>query len=204
MPFLAVDYRLAPEYPAPTPVNDAYTGLQYLHDHAADLGVNPHRIAVMGDSAGGGIAAALTHLAKAKQGPPIAKQILIYPMLDDRTLSVDPETAPFAFWTAADNQTGWGALLSGREGGDDVGVTEAPARMTVEEARGLPAAYIDVGQLDIFANEDLAYARMLGKAGVECECHLVPGVPHAFEALAPEAEVSKAVMGWRMKVIRSL
>ena len=176
VPFLAIDYRLAPEFPAPTPVEDVYTGLQYLHAHAAELGVDPNRIAVMGDSAGGGIAASVAHYAQAKSGPAIAKQILIYPMLDDRNTVADEKLAPFAVWSNDDNITGWGALLGDRCGGEDVSPIDAAGRMTVEDAAGLPPAYIDVGELDIFREEDLQYAMTLGRAGISCEFHLIPAV----------------------------
>lgn len=203
VPFLAVEYRLAPEFPAPIPVTDTYAALQYLHAHAAELGVNPSRIAVMGDSAGGGIAASLTHYCKLKGGPSLAKQILIYPMLDDRNLVEDPNLAPFLMWTADDNKTGWGALLGDRMGGPNVHPTEAAGRMTVQDARGLPPAYIDVGELDLFREEDMEYAIKLGKAGVSCELHLLPSVPHAWDAMCPKAAPLKNIIVYRVGALQS-
>ncbi|WPG98816.1 alpha/beta hydrolase domain-containing protein [Acrodontium crateriforme] len=204
VPFLAVDYRLAPEVRYPVPVEDCYAGLQYLHSHASDLGVDTKRIGIMGDSAGGGLAAALAHLAKEKQGPAIQKQILIYPMLDDRNTIADPEIAPYAMWAADDNKTGWGALLDGKDGTDSIPPTAAPARMTVDQASGLPATYIDVGQLDIFADENMEYARKLSKAGVDCEFHLIPSVPHAFEGIAAQSDAAKNAAAWRMAAIKGI
>ena len=203
VPFLAVDYRLAPEVRAPVPVTDVYAGLEYLHQHASELGVDPDRIGVMGDSAGGGISAALCHYVKQKNGPiKIARQILAYPMLDDRTVEPQPNVAPFAIWSIDDNRTGWEALLGPeRRGKPDVPVTDAPGRMTVEDAKGLPPAYIDVGELDVFRDEDLQYARILGQAGVSCELHLIPGANHAFEAFAPTSEVAQLAVGQRIKAI---
>ncbi|KAK5130632.1 hypothetical protein LTR08_001891 [Meristemomyces frigidus] len=203
VPFLAIDYRLAPEVHAPVPVTDVYAGLQYLHSHATELGVNPDRIAVMGDSAGGGIAASVAHYAKSKGTPAICKQILIYPMLDDRNTELDEHIAPFALFSTDDNKTGWGALLGDRLGGDSVTPIEAAGRMTVEDAKGLPPAYIDVGELDIFREEDLQYALKLSRAQVSCEFHLLPAVPHAFEGLAPDSEVSKTTMDNRYRAIMS-
>ncbi len=106
VPFMMIDYRLAPEVKAPVPVTDTYAGLRYLVDHATELGVDPSRIGIMGDSAGGGITASLAHYIKLKGSPAVKKQILIYPMLDDRNLDSDPNIAPYATWTADDNKTG--------------------------------------------------------------------------------------------------
>jgi hypothetical protein len=159
VPMLAVEYRRAPEHPHPTSVEDSYTGLQSLADHSAELGVDPARIAVMGDSAGGGIAAGVALLARDRGGPALARQILVYPMLDDRTAvkAPDPSTTPFLVWSNDDNITGWGALLGERVGGADVPVYAAPAR--VADPAGLPPTYIEVGTLDLFRDEDIEYAR---------------------------------------------
>ena len=132
-------------------------------------------------------------------------QILIYPMLDDRNIQDDKHIAPYALWSGDDNQTAWAAALGKeRRGGADVKPVEAAARATVEDAEGLPPAYIDVGQLDHFADEDIAYARLLGKAGVDCEFHLIPHVTHGFEVLIPKDEVTTHVMGMRIKAITSI
>ena len=125
VPFMMVDYRLAPEVQAPTPVTDAYAGLQYLVSHASELGVDLGRIAIMGDSAGGGVSASLAHYIKLKGGPAVKKQILIYPMLDDRNCDSDPNIAPYCTWTADDNKTGWGALLGDKFQTDNVDPIEA-------------------------------------------------------------------------------
>jgi acetyl esterase/lipase len=116
VPMLSVEYRLAPEYPYPTPLEDAYAGLVWLAAHAAELDVDPDRMAVMGDSAGGGLGAAVAILSRDRGGPGLAHQILLYPMLDDRTTTPDPEIVPFAGWTYSDNITGWTALLGERVG----------------------------------------------------------------------------------------
>jgi acetyl esterase/lipase len=202
VPILGVDYRLAPEHPYPAAAEDAYAGLGWLADHAPEMGVDPARIAVMGDSGGGGLAAAVTLMARDRGGPDIARQILIFPMLDDRNTAPDPELAPFALWTYDDNATGWGALLGDATGGPDVAAYAAPARVT--DLAGLPAAYIEVGQLDIFRDEDLAYAHRLSRAGVDVEFHLHPGVPHEFETIGPDADVSRRALADRIRVLASV
>jgi len=202
VPMLAVEYRLAPEYPHPTPVEDCYQGLAWLAGHAGELGVDPARIAVMGDSAGGGLAAGVALIARDRGGPVLAQQILIYPMLDDRSITVDPQIAPYLTWTYDDNITGWAALLGEAAGADTVSPYAAPARAT--DLAGLPDAYLDVGDLDIFRDEDITYAQRLADAGVPTELHLHPGCPHAFETLARKADVSRRAISDRMRRLRTL
>jgi acetyl esterase/lipase len=202
VPALAVDYRLAPEHPHPGPVEDCYAGLVWLAEHAAELGIDPGRIAVMGDSAGGGLAAGVALLARDRGGPALARQILIYPMLDDRTTTPDPALQPFLTWTYDDNVTGWGALLGGDAGGDAVPIYAAPAR--AGDVSGLPPTYVDVGALDIFRDEDVEYARRIAATGTPVELHVHPGVPHAFDVFAPDADVSRRARTDRVRVLRSL
>jgi acetyl esterase/lipase len=128
--------------------------------------------------------------------------VLVYPMLDDRTTTPDPEIAPFATWTYDDNVTGWGALLGEAHGTDDVSPYAAPARST--DLTGLPPAYLEVGELDAFRDEDVAYARRLAAAGVSTELHVHPGCPHGFEAFAPESDVAQRSTADRIRTLRSL
>jgi acetyl esterase/lipase len=202
VPLLSVDFRFAPEHPYPTSVEDCYAALQWAHKNATELGVDPARIAVMGDSAGGGMAAGVALMARDRGGPALAAQILVYPMLDDRTTTPDPEIEPYAMWTTDDNITGWGCLLGDTAGGDDTPPYAAPAR--AQDLAGLPRTYIDVGQLDIFRAEDIAYAERLAVAGVDVEFHLHPGVPHAFEVFAPESAVARRAQADRARVLRSI
>ena len=202
VPMLMVDYRVAPEHPHPTPVEDCYAALRWLADNSSSLGVDPARIALMGDSAGGGLAAGVALLARDRGGPVVAAQLLIYPMLDDRAQTPDPDLLPFLTWTYDDNITGWAALLGESAGSDAVSVYAAPARAT--DLTGLPATYIDIGDLDIFRDEDITYARRLSDAGVPTELHLHPGCPHAFEALAREADVSQRAIADRIRRLRAL
>jgi acetyl esterase/lipase len=202
VPMLSVDYRLAPENPHPIPVEDSYAGLTYLADNAASLGVDPKRIAVMGESAGGGLATAISMLARDRGSPAPAKQILIYAMLDDRNTTPDARLVPFASWTYDDNLTGWQGLLGDRRGEDDVPHTAAPARAT--DLNDLPPAYIEVGQLDIFCNENIAYALELSQAGVPIELHVHPGAPHGFELAAPASKVAQRSIKDRLRVLQTL
>ncbi|MGH3675213.1 MAG: alpha/beta hydrolase [Mycobacterium sp.] len=202
VPMLMIDYRIAPEHPHPTPVEDCYTALVWLAEQAPALAVDPSRIAVMGDSAGGGLAAGVALLARDRDGPAIAQQLLIYPMLDDRPSMPDPALVPFLTWTYDDNLTGWGALLGDDAGAADVSPYAAPAR--ADDLTGLPDTYVDVGDLDIFRDEDIAYARRLSDAGIPTELHLHPGCPHAFEGLAHGADVSKRAVSDRVRRLRSL
>jgi acetyl esterase/lipase len=190
VPTYAVSYRLAPEHPDPTPVTDCWTGLQWLSSNAASLGIDPAKIIIMGDSAGGGLAAGTALLARdQKLNPPLLKQILIYPMLDDTNIEPIPGIEPFASWTSGYNITGWTALLGSKRGSQDVSPYAAPAR--AQDVSGLPATYIECGNLDIFVSEDVEYAGRLIKAGVQVELHIYPGQIHGFMVYAPEASYSK-------------
>lgn len=202
VPALVVDYRVAPEHPDPTPVSDCYAALNWLVDHAGELGVDPARIGVAGDSAGGGLAAGVALLARDRGGPAIALQLLVYPMLDDRTVEPEPELPPDVLvWSYDDNVTGWSALL-GAAGAEEASVYAAPARAT--DLTGLPPAYIDTGDLDIFRDEDVAYAHRLALAGVPTELHVHPGCPHGFETFAPAAAVSRRAIADRIRRMRQL
>lgn len=196
---LMPDYRVAPEHPHPAPVQDSYAALVWLAEHSPELGVDPARIAVMGDSAGGGLAAGVCLLARDRGGPAIAAQLLIYPMLDDRTPPPDPALAALLTWSHDDNLTGWGALLPVAA---EVSAYAAPAREC--DVAGLPPAYLDVGDLDLFHAEVTGYARLLKAFGVPTELHVIPGCPHAFEALAPGSPVSQQTIADRVRRLQTL
>jgi acetyl esterase/lipase len=196
LPVMAVDYRLAPEYPFPAPVDDCYAALIWLASSAAEHGLDPSNIVVAGESAGGGLAAAVALKARDEQGPAIAGQMLVCPMLDDRTVTADADLDAVAVWSYGDHVTAWGAYL----GPDPVESAYAtPLRAT--DLSGLPPTYLEVGELDIFRIEDLAYTRRLLDAGVPVEFHLHPGVPHAFDLFAPHAQVSQRAMADRRRFL---
>ena len=183
---VSVDYRLAPEDPFPAGLDDCYAALEWLHGDAVSLGVDPARIAVGGDSAGGGLAAALCQKAHDAGGPPIAFQLLVYPMLDDRTtLRTDLDPRGVYTWTPTSNRYGWTAYLGRKPSDADPPPHAAPARR--EDLTGLPAAWIGVGDLDLFHDEDVTYARRLEAAGVPCDLHVEPGMWHAADSMLPKA-----------------
>ena len=155
----------------------------------------------MGDSGGGGIAAGAAIMAR-DLGIPVSRQILVYPMLDDRTVEPDPLLAPTATWSYENNVTAWDALLGADRGGPDVPAVAAPARLT--DLAGVPPTYVEVGELDIFRDECLTWAGRLLAAGVSCALHVRPGAPHGFEWLAKDAGVSRRAVADRVRVIRSL
>lgn len=188
---VSVDYRLAPETPFPGPVEDCYAALTWLHAYAAELGVDPGRLAIGGGSAGGGLAAGLGLLARDRGEVPLAFQLLIYPMLDDRTVNAadpHPYTGEF-IWTPDANRFGWASLLGEEPGGADVSPYAAAARAA--RLAGLPPTYIGVGALDLFLEEDLEYARRLIREGVPTELHVYPGAFHGFNMMA-ESQVARA------------
>lgn len=198
IPVASVEYRLAPETPFPGPQEDCFAGLQWLADNAARLGVDPARIGVIGESAGGGLAAAVAQMARDRArktgiGPKLAAQILIYPMLDHRTGSEacvhNNRTTGEFVWTRASNRFGWGALQGDYQPSDARKGWFSPA--LADDLAGLPPTWIGTGALDLFFDEDLDYAKRLVDAGVPLELHVYPGAPHAFN-IAAEAKVAQA------------
>ncbi len=186
---VSVDYRLAPETVFPGAIEDCYAALGWLFGHAAAMGIDAARIGVMGESAGGGLAAALALLARDRGEYGLAFQHLIYPMLDDRTcVATDPSpTAGEFVWPPHNNAFGWSALLGHAPGAPDVSPYAAPARAT--DLAGLPPTFIATGALDLFVDEDLDYARRLMRAGVAVELHVYPGGFHGFD-FDPAAKVA--------------
>lgn len=178
---VSVDYRLSPEAPFPAAIEDCYAGLGWLFEQADALGVDRDRIGVMGESAGGGLAAALALMVRDRGTYSLAFQHLIYPMLDDRTcMAADPHPHAGEFiWTAHNNHFGWSALLGHAPGAAGVSPYAAPAR--AESLAGLPPTFIATGALDLFLEEDMDYARRLLRAGVPTELHVYPGAFHAFD-----------------------
>lgn len=196
---LAVDYRLAPEHPFPAPLDDCHTALVWLHEHAAELGIDPSRIAIGGASAGGGLAAALAQLAQERGRVRPAFQLLNYPMLDDRTVArSEDETIGLGEWVWGPeaNRSGWAAYL----GAMPAHVARIPARAATLE--GLPPCWIGCGSIDLFHPEDRDYAQRLQAAGVPCEWISVDGAYHGFDVAAPRSVASSAYFNSQIDALR--
>jgi triacylglycerol lipase len=186
---VSVDYRLAPETRFPGAIEDCYAALTWLVAHADELDVDASRIGVMGESAGGGLAAALALLVRDRHEHALAFQHLIYPMLDDRTCVLaepHPHVGHF-IWTPESNAYGWTSLLGCPPGSDGVSPYAAAAR--AESLANLPPTYMATGALDLFLEENLEYARRLTRHGIPLELHVYPGAYHAFN-IAPDAQVA--------------
>ena len=187
---VSVDYRLAPETRFPGALEDCYAALTWSFAQAATLGIDAARLGVMGESAGGGLAASLALLARDRREHALAFQHLIYPMLDDRTcIRTDPH--PYAgeiLWTPHNNAFGWSSLLGVAPGSDNVSPYAAPAR--AQNLAGLPRTFISTGALDLFLEEDLDYARRLTRHGVPVELHVYPGAYHGFD-LVPGTHIGQ-------------
>jgi acetyl esterase/lipase len=188
----SVDYRLAPEYPYPAPLEDCYSALTWLVGLPA---VDPARVAIGGASAGGGLAAALALLARERGEVTPALQLLAYPMLDDRS-GAAPKDPNYRLWSPKSNRFGWAAYL----GNADPQIA-VPARR--DDLSGLPPAWIGVGTNDLFHDEDLVYAERLTAAGVPCHVEVVRGAFHGFDLIVPKAAVSQSFFASQCSSLRT-
>jgi len=186
---VSVDYRLAPEHPYPAGLHDCYAALSFLHAEAGALGVDPERIALLGASAGGGLAAGTALLARDRGGPPVCFQMLHIPELDDRLET--PSMQKFVdspLWNRPLAVKSWQFYLGDLSGRDDVPIYAAPARAT--DLTGLPPAYVSTAESDPLRDEGIAYALAMLRAGVSVELHQFPGTFHG-SALVTGAAVSR-------------
>lgn len=195
---LSVEYRLAPETPYPGALEDVYAGLAWLHEQAQALDVDPARIAVRGNSAGGGLAAALTFLARDRGVCRVALLVLVYPMLDDRT-----EAHPVAgrhVWTPHANRFGWSSYLAGSSDAASERGYAVPARGV--NLAGLPPTWIGTGGLDLFVEENLEFGRRLLRAGIPTELHVYPAAYHGFNLIATAAVAQRFERDLRAALVR--
>jgi len=184
---LSVDYRVAPEHPIPAPLDDCYTGLAWLHEQAVAFGVDHERIGIGGESAGGGLAAALAIKARAAGEYAICHQHLTYPMLDDRTGTPEQPGDPLVgefLWTRKSNQYGWRSYLADAP----AEAPQVPARL--EDFAGLPATWMATAALDLFRDENIEYAHKLMQAGVRTELISYPAACHGFQ-MVPGAQLGE-------------
>jgi len=191
---VSVEYRLAPEHPYPAGLEDCYSSLSWLKDAAEELQIDPERIVIGGDSAGGGLCAALSMLARDRKGPKICLQMPLYPMLDDRCQTEScQEIQDQKVWNYEKNKDAWNMYLK-NIGGRDVPIYAAPGRAIPRELQNLPPTYTYIGDLDAFRDEVLEYVKKLSRAGVSVEFHLYPGCWHGFEAQTLGTEFTKKVV----------
>jgi acetyl esterase/lipase len=194
---VSVEYRLAPEHPHPAQVEDCYAGLVWMARNAAELRFNPDRLAIYGGSAGGGLTIATSMLARDRGFPALRFQMPIYPMIDDRNETPSShEISDIGVWDRAGNIEAWKWYLG--DGKPDQ--YAAPAR--AEDLAGLPPTFIDVGTVDLFRDEDIAFAQRLMAAGVPTELHVTPGAYHSAEILAPAAPLSERIWARRYEALR--
>jgi acetyl esterase/lipase len=187
---VAPAYRLTPENPFPAAINDGYAALSWMVSNADKLSIDRNRIAVAGESAGGGLAASLAHMVRDRGEYSFCFQHLLHPMLDDRTAKRSDITAHHGayIWSNKDNAFAWSILLGDEPGGSGTSAYASAAR--ADSFAGLPPAFISVGDLDLFLEEDLAYAAALSRAAVPVSVQVLPGAPHAF-SLVKDADVAR-------------
>ncbi|MCF9017083.1 alpha/beta hydrolase [Pseudomonas viridiflava] len=180
---VAVDYRLAPEHPFPIPLEDCYAALAWIFTEGLALGVDKQKVMVMGHSAGGGLAAAVSIMARDRNEHRLAGLLMVYPMLDHRTgsttSSADNPTTGTLSWSREANRFCWECLQGAYALDDDQAALFSPA--LADDLTGLPPSFMSVGALDLFLEEDVAFALRLSKSGVPVELHVYPGVPHMFD-----------------------
>lgn len=190
---VSVDYRLAPEHPYPAGPDDCYAALCWMAEHHAELDFDPEYLLVYGGSAGGGLAISMALQARDKGGPALRFVLAPYPMLDDRN---DTESSKaivdIGIWDRAGNVEAWAWYL----GGQEADAYAAPARAT--DLDSLPPMFIDVGDQDMFLDEDVTFVARLKDAGVPVECHIYPGAYHASESFAPQAALSQLI--WERRI----
>ncbi|CAM3056078.1 lipase [Pseudomonas floridensis] len=180
---VAVDYRLAPEHPFPLPLEDCYAALAWIFNEGLALGVDTRQVMVMGHSAGGGLAAAVSIMARDRNQYRLAGLLMVYPMLDHRTGTAassdsNPTTGTLS-WTREANRFCWECLQGAYALNDDRTALFSPA--LANDLTGLPPSFISVGALDLFLEENVAFALKLSRSGVPVELHMYPGVPHMFD-----------------------
>lgn len=198
---VTVEYRLAPEHPDPALIDDCYAGLRWTAANFDELGFDPRRLVLVGGSAGGGLAAGLALTARDSDGPSLAGQVLMYPMLDDRNDTISSrQLIGEGIWDRISNETGWDALLGDRRKTGDVSIYASPAR--AQDLSGLPPTFIEVGSVDVFRDESVAYASKIWAGGGIAELHVWPGAIHGYDLAAPQSAISVLAKETRTRWMR--
>ncbi len=200
---VSVEYRLAPENPAPAPVDDSYAALVWMATQSEDLGFDANRLVIAGASGGGGVAAGTVLMARDRGGPPLAAQILIYPMIDERNDTVSSlQMVGRGLWDRASNEAGWDALLGDRRRTDRVTIYASPSRAT--DLSGLPPAYIECGSAETFRDEDVAYAWGIWRDGGVADLHVWAGGYHGVDRSAPTSGIATGMQDTRVNFLRRI
>ena len=198
---VSASYRLAPAHPFPAPLDDVHAALEWVVAQASTLGIDPGRLAIGGASAGAGLAAGLTLRVRDEGRVHPVFQLLVYPMLDDRTtLRTDVDETYLRAWIPQNNHFGWKAYLGAEPGGATAPEYAAPARR--RDLSGLPPTWIGVGTNDLFHDEDLQYAQRLRDAGVQCDVTVVEGAFHGFDALFGRSGVAQEFLRTQIEALR--
>lgn len=198
--FISLEYGLAPETNGLIQTKQVIAALNWLQGNCTALDIDPKKIVLMGDSGGGGIVASAAIYARDHQIS-MAGLVLIYPMIDHKTATARPELTPFLSVSVDDVTTGWAARL-----GNEVEIDLLPyiSPSSVVDMTGLPPTYLDVGELDLFCNENIVWASRSVSAGVQTEFHLYPGVNHGFDLLAPASDITQTARTLRCNAIRRM
>ncbi|KAJ5758190.1 uncharacterized protein N7511_006884 [Penicillium nucicola] len=202
----SVEYRLAPEHPYPTPLEDCYAGLKWVGSRMSELGIDESRLMIAGQSAGGGLAAALAMRTRDQGGPRLCGQLLMCPMLDSQNMSVSSnQFMSEGTWSGLNNQMAWASYLGDpTKGKEQAPILASPGLAAAADLLDLPDAFIDVGSAEVFRDEDMEYASRLFEAGVQVEFHIWPGGFHGFDLLLPDSELSQKAIQTRTAWVKKM
>lgn len=194
---ISVDYRKAPEFPYPAGADDCYSAAKWVFDNASELGIDKNNIGIYGGSAGGGLTLAVVLMARDRKSMNFKYMMPIYPMIDDRNETPSSHAiTEIGIWDRDGNKEAWNWYLGGKPADEYA----APAR--AKDVSGLPPAFIDVGEMDLFRDEDTDFAQRLIQSGVACEFRIYPSAYHGSEVFAPEAELSKRIWAGRVEALK--
>ena len=203
---VTVEYRLAPEFPAPYGVEDCYAALCWMANAVDELGIDSEPLVIFGGSGGAGLAAGTTLLSRDRGGPALRGQLLQCPMLDDRDATASTlRHDGVGIWDRTSNRTAWDAVLGEQRGANAVNAACAPARES--DLSGLPPTFIDVGSEEVFRDESVAFAQGIWAAGGTCELHVWGGAFHGFYDVAPQTDIARSCLAardaWLARLLRS-